>query len=219
MGLLPLSWSSWSMIYFGCWTTLKSKPSSLISTCSNPSSWRLTSRARWSLLWTGMTNRVSFRFNKPGTAHVGAISKAQKYQKDFKMSLYWWIGTLLWKKNFEKSLTMQKKLKGGPFGIFQHPFCRKISKNWRGAFDEIFFEKNSHRAENTLTEYDLAPLSFLDDVKILLRKLSKSCKKLRNCKIVRIVRKMDHSEWDRQLKKNYHLREKAPTKKQTAFFF
>ena len=26
---------------------------------------------------------------------------------------------------------MTKKLKGGAFGIFQHPFCRKISKNLR----------------------------------------------------------------------------------------
>ena len=53
---------------------------------------------------------------------------------------------------------------------------------------KFFFEKKSHRAENTLREYPLAPLSFLDDVKILLRKLSK------NCKIERIVRKVDHSE-------------------------
>ena len=27
---------------------------------------------------------------------------------------------------------MPKKLKRGPFGIFQHPFCRKTSKNARG---------------------------------------------------------------------------------------
>ena len=65
-----------------------------------------------------------------------------------------------------------KKLKGGPLV-------------------RIFFEKKSHRAENTLREYPLASLSFLDDVKILLRKLSKNCK---TCKIVRIVRKVDHSE-------------------------
>ena len=50
----------------------------------------------------------------------------------------------------------------------------------------LFSEKKSHRAENTLREYPLAPLSFLDDVKILLRKLSKNCK---NCKIVRFVKK------------------------------
>ena len=29
----------------------------------------------------------------------------------------------------KKSLTMPKKLKGGPCGIFQHLFCRKTSEN------------------------------------------------------------------------------------------
>ena len=34
---------------------------------------------------------------------------------------------------FGKNLTMPKKnWKGGPFGIFQHPFCRKTSKKCRG---------------------------------------------------------------------------------------
>ena len=35
------------------------------------------------------------------------------------MSKYWWIGDPFMKKI--------KKLKWGPFGIFQHPFCRKIA--------------------------------------------------------------------------------------------
>ena len=35
---------------------------------------------------------------------------------------------------------------------------------------ENFFSKKSHRAEITLSEYPLAPLSFLGSVKILLRK-------------------------------------------------
>ena len=81
---------------------------------------------------------------------------------------------------------MPKKLKGGPFGIFQHS-VGKYQKIEGGPFGD-FFLKKSHRAENILREYPLAPLSFLDDVKILLRKLSKNCK---NCKI---VRKVDHSE-------------------------
>ena len=72
----------------------------------------------------------------------------------------------------KKSLTMPKKLKGGPFGIFQHPFCRKTPKKLKeGPFGEFFFEKKSHSAENTLRQYPLVPLSFLNDVKILLRKL------------------------------------------------
>ena len=54
---------------------------------------------------------------------------------------------------------MPKKIEGGPFG-------------------EFFLEKKSQRAENTLREYPLVPLSFLDDVKVLLRNLSKNCKKL-----------------------------------------
>ena len=36
----------------------------------------------------------------------------------------------------------------GPFGIFQHPFCRKTSKNCKGdPLGKIFFLKKSHSAE------------------------------------------------------------------------
>ena len=38
-------------------------------------------------LWR--SNLWNAEFNKPGSAQVGAKSKAQKYQKDFKMSKYW----------------------------------------------------------------------------------------------------------------------------------
>ena len=41
---------------------------------------------------------------------------------------------------------MPKNWKTGPFGVFQHPFCRKTSKNWRGNF---FSDKKSHSAEKT----------------------------------------------------------------------
>ena len=70
---------------------------------------------------------------------------------------------------------MPKKLKGGPFGIFQHPLCRKTPKKLKGdpLRKKFFFEKKSHRGEKTLREYPLVPLSFLDDVKILLRKFLK----------------------------------------------
>ena len=75
---------------------------------------------------------------------------------------------------------------------FSTSIVGKYQKIEEGPFGDIFFRKTkSHRAENTLRENPLAPLSFLDGVKILLRKLSKNCK---NCKIVRIVRKVDHSE-------------------------
>ena len=37
----------------------------------------------------------------------------------------------------------RKKLKGGPFEIFQHPFCRKTSKKCRGdPLGNFFFEQN-----------------------------------------------------------------------------
>ena len=38
---------------------------------------------------------------------------------------------------------MPKKLKGGPFEIFQHPFCRRTSKNWRGTLWGKKFLKKS----------------------------------------------------------------------------
>ena len=72
----------------------------------------------------------------------------------------------------------KKTEKGDPLGFLNIYFVGKIQKIEGGAFGEIFFEKKSHRAENTLREYPLAPLSFLDDVKILLRQLNKNCKKL-----------------------------------------
>ena len=121
--------------------------------------------------------------NKPGPAQVGAISKAQKWQKDFQVSIYSTrksknqksgpsgapgpANASLWrakmggtseivnifvaveggpfgeKTNFrKKSLTMSKNRKGGPFGIFQHPFCRKTSKKCRGTLWEKISEKN-----------------------------------------------------------------------------
>ena len=36
------------------------------------------------------------------------------------------------KQNFEKKSHIAEKQKGGPFGIFKHPFCCKISKNFNG---------------------------------------------------------------------------------------
>ena len=79
------------------------------------------------------------------------------------------------KKKFEKSHNAEEKLKGGPFGIFQHQFCRKISKNWRGdpSVKKMVFRKKSLTEPKILCA--LALLSFLHDVKILLRKLSKNC--------------------------------------------
>ena len=43
-----------------------------------------------------------------------------------------------------ESLTMLKKLKGGPFGIFQHPFCRILL--WR----KFFFRKKVSQCRKKL---------------------------------------------------------------------
>ena len=55
------------------------------------------------------------------------------------------------KKIFWKKVSQcRKKLKGGAFGIFQHPFCRKSSKKVKGGpFGEKNFSKKSHNAEKT----------------------------------------------------------------------
>ena len=67
--------------------------------------------------------------NKTGTSQVGAISKAQKAQnifleKNLKFS----------KKNFSfrKCRTVPKNVKGGPFLIYKHAFCSKITNNSKG---------------------------------------------------------------------------------------
>ena len=46
---------------------------------------------------------------------------------------------------FRKKVSQgRKKLKGGPFGIFQHPFSRKTAKKLKGeSFGEKFFPKKS----------------------------------------------------------------------------
>ena len=42
----------------------------------------------------------------------------------------------------EKILTMPKNLKGGPFGIFQHPFCCKTLKIEGGSLGNLFSKKS-----------------------------------------------------------------------------
>ena len=38
------------------------------------------------------------------------------------------------KTNFQKKSHNAEKQKGGPFGVFQHPFCRKTAKQLKGDF-------------------------------------------------------------------------------------
>ena len=82
-----------------------------------------------------------------------------------------------YEKKIGKSLNAEKTERGDPLGFFNIHSVGKHQKIEGGPFGEFFFEKKSHSAEITPREYPLAPLSFLDDVKILLRKLSKNCKK------------------------------------------
>ena len=66
--------------------------------------------------------------NKTGTSQVGAISKAQKAQNIFfgkKLEIFE-------KKNFRKMSHSAEKCKGGPFLIYKHAFCSKITKNSKG---------------------------------------------------------------------------------------
>ena len=56
----------------------------------------------------------------------------------------------------KKSHNAEKKLKGGPFGIFQHPFCRKTSKKMQGDCYSyaISKENQNNRAVNTVLYVD-----------------------------------------------------------------
>ena len=59
--------------------------------------------------------------NKPGTAQVGAIYKAQKYQKQF-FSIFFEFFLVSGKSH------SAEKCKRGPLGVFKHPFFCKIGK-------------------------------------------------------------------------------------------
>ena len=56
------------------------------------------------------------------------------------------------KKIFGKKSQCQKNRKGRrPFGIFQHPFCRKAAKKLKGGpFGEIFFRKKVSQCRKKL---------------------------------------------------------------------
>ena len=70
---------------------------------------------------------VSPNLNKTGTSQVGAISKVQKAQNIFsgkKFEIF---------ENFSfGKCTVPKNVKGGPFLIYKHAFCSKITKNSKG---------------------------------------------------------------------------------------
>ena len=53
---------------------------------------------------------------------------------------------------------MPKKLEGGPFGIFQHPFCRKTLKKIEGGlFVEKFISRKVARCRKKLKDPLVSP--------------------------------------------------------------
>ena len=74
-------------------------------------------------------NRVARRgplTRAPGTLKGGTLLKLSAFLSQLK-------GDPLAKKQiFEKKSHNAEKQKGGPFGIFKHPFCCKISKKLKG---------------------------------------------------------------------------------------
>ena len=61
------------------------------------------------------------------------------------------------KQKMKNSLTMPKKLKRGPFGIFQHPFCRKIQKIEGGPLVKKSFSEKSLTEPKILSGSTLWP--------------------------------------------------------------
>ena len=95
-------------------------------------------------------------------------------------------------KFFLKSHNAEKIERRDPLGFFNIRSVGKLQKIEGGTLWEFFFRKKVSQSR----KYSLVPLSFLDDVKILLRKLLKYFflnLLSKNCKIVRILRKVDRS--------------------------
>ena len=58
---------------------------------------------------------------------------------------------------------MPKKLKGGPFGIFQHPFCRKTPKKIEGGalWGNFFPKKKVSQRRKYFKAVPFGPFEFL----------------------------------------------------------
>ena len=96
--------------------------------------------------------------NRPGTAQVGAISRAQKLKKDFKVSSILFYSTRIRKKLkiffwSPVSRIVPKNVKGGPLGVFEHPFFCKIEKIEGGPSETLKkFAKKSLTMPKTCTK-------------------------------------------------------------------
>ena len=78
-----------------------------------------------------------------------------------------------------KNLTVPKKLKGGPFGVFQHLFCRKTKKIKGGTFGEKISGKKVSQCRKKIGRGTLwnFPTSILSQNRKLFRKKSLSMPK------------------------------------------
>ena len=91
-----------------------------------------------------------------------------------------------------------------PLAVFNIHFVTKHQKIAGEPFGEFFFEKKVSHSRKYSKGVSFGPLSFLDAVKILLRKLSKNCKNCKNCKKSGPFRVSDC-----RLKKNTHCNNRA----------
>ena len=109
------------------------------------------------IAWTKINSKVFglnicsipiLQTNKPRPAQVGAISKAQKQQKDFIMSKYWWVGDPFMEKIFLKKVSQcQKKLKGRTLWGFSKSILSQNIKKMRADFN--FRKQISHCRKKT----------------------------------------------------------------------
>ena len=164
--------------------------------------------SKYSLLRYRKNPKVEPNWSTRGDTFRFFIHSVANHQKK------WRRGALLVKNFFEKSLTMPKNWKRGPFGIFQHPFCRKTPKNWRGPSGEkIFSRKKVSQSRKVLKGSKGVPLGTVEFFRWCKKTLQTFAPLSRDFqKFMKIVRKVDHSEWDCQLKKTTRC-------KSLAFFF
>ena len=110
--------------------------------------------SKYSLLRYRKNPKVEPNWHTRGDTLKFFIHSVANHQKN-------WRGTF-GEKKFFKSHNAEKSERGfqHPLWGFQHPFCRKTPKKLKGdPLGKLFFEKKSHRAENTLSSF--GPFEFL----------------------------------------------------------
>ena len=95
--------------------------------------------------------KVGANLLKVGTLSDFLTSTVAKHQKI--------EGVTLWGKNFfeKSSHDAEKKLNGGPFGIFQHPFTKKLKGD---PLRKFFLKTKSHNAGKKLKRGPFSPARY-----------------------------------------------------------